>query len=335
MSDNPEIVEVTRGATVESRHRGAVAVVDADGGLVWSCGDIALPVFPRSAVKVIQALPLVETGAAIAFGLSDAELALACASHNGEAVHTAGARAMLAKAGHDERSLECGAQWPRRQEDIGAILVVGASAPSQLHNNCSGKHAGFICLACHIGADPAGYIGPEHAVQRDVTAALADVTGTALSAATMAIDGCSAPTHRMPLRSLAHGFAKLATGAGLAPMRAAAARRLFAAVIAHPQMVAGTDRFCTRFMTALRPRVFVKTGAEGVFCGAIPELGLGIAVKCDDGAARAAEVAMAATVARLLGRADDPALAPFVAPAIVNFNGITVGGLRPAEALRG
>ncbi|MDR3493699.1 MAG: asparaginase [Ancalomicrobiaceae bacterium] len=366
MADNPVIVEVLRGAMVESRHRGSVAVVDADGGIAFQLGDIEQPTFPRSAVKVIQALPLVESGAADAYHLTQAELAFACASHNGEPLHTETALSMLTKAGRDASVLECGAHWPSRPEDIGALFAAGAlkpngslagsgpgttgplmgsgprptgslagsgPRPTALHNNCSGKHSGFICFCCHCGEDPAGYVKPEHFVQRHVTDALADVTGSLLSADVCGTDGCSIPTYAMPLKNIARGFAKLATGIGLKPIRAAAAKRLFAAVLAEPFMVAGTDRFCTKFMQALGTRVFVKVGAEGVYCGAIPELGLGIALKCDDGAARAAEVAMAAVVARLLRLNGEPTLADFLEPTLTNWNGIRVGALRPAGAL--
>ena len=333
MTMNPEIAEVLRGTHVESRHRGAISVMDADGSVVLALGEVERPTFPRSAVKVIQALPLVESGAADAYGLTDAELALACSSHNGETRHTEAAASMLAKAGRAVGTLECGAHWPRNPGDIGAIYTSGALKPTALHNNCSGKHSGFVCLACHAGVDPTGYIQPEHFVQREVTAALEDVTGSLLGSDVCATDGCSIPTYAMPLNSIARGFAKLATGAHLAPARAAAAKRLFAAVAAEPFMVAGTGRFCTDFMAALGARVFVKTGAEGVFCGAIPELGLGIALKCDDGASRAAEVAMAAVVARLLKLNGDPSMMRFIEPDLTNWNGIRVGGLRPAADL--
>lgn len=333
MRENPEIVEVLRGEIVESRHRGTIAVVDADGGLVLSIGDVERATFPRSAVKVIQALPLIESGAADAYGLTDAELALACSSHNGEAAHVETAAAMLAKAGRDGTTLECGAHWPARPEDIGAIYTAGSLKPDALHNNCSGKHAGFICFACHTGVDPTGYIQPDHFVQREVTAALADVTGSPLGVEVCGTDGCSIPTYAMPLKAIAHGFAKLATGIGLQPVRAAAAKRLFAAVMAEPFMVAGTGRFCTNFMAALPGRVFVKTGAEGVFCGAIPELGLGIAIKCDDGASRAAEVAMAAVTAHLLKLNGDPEIMRFIEPTLTNWNKIQVGRLRPKAGL--
>lgn len=330
MSDDPRLVEVLRGGAVESFHRGAVAVADAAGRLVFSIGDVERPVFPRSAIKVMQALPLVESGAADALGLTGAELALATASHNGEPVHVEGARAMLARVGRDETCLVCGAQWPGREADRGRLHRAGAT-PSRLHNNCSGKHAGFVCFAVHAGIDPAGYGAPDHPVQREIAAAISDVTGVDLAGVPRGQDGCSIPTWGLPVAAMARGFARLATGVGLAPTRAAAARRLIEAAIAEPFMIAGTDRFCTDFIGVCGGAVYVKTGAEGVFCAALPGLGLGVAVKCDDGAARAAEVVTATVVAHLLGRTDDPSLERFRRPAIRDWNGETVGGLRAAE----
>src|SRR5215210_6853486 len=141
---NPVLVEVMRGALTESRHRGAVAVVDADGATVLALGDVIRPVYPRSAVKPLQALPLIENGAAERYGFGDEELALACASHGGEAAHVEIAARMLARAGLDESALECGAHWPSHQPSAQALARSGAT-PSALHNNCSGKHAGFLC----------------------------------------------------------------------------------------------------------------------------------------------------------------------------------------------
>jgi len=331
---DPVLVEVTRGGRVESRHVGSFAVVDADGGILLSAGDIERPVFPRSAVKVIQALPLVESGAADRFGLDQEALAIACASHGGEPRHVATAARMLQAAGRDAGTLECGAHWPSHAAAARALACEGGT-PGPLHNNCSGKHAGFVCLSCGIGADPRGYINPEHPVQREVKAALEDVTRTPLPEGSHGIDGCSIPTYAIPLRALAHGFARIGTGQGLAPERAAAAKRLREAVAAHPFMVAGTDRFDTAAMSALGTRAFTKTGAEGVYCAALPELGLGVALKCGDGAGRAAEVVMAALLRRLLPLNDreDAAIAPFAAPELRNWNGILVGTLRPAGIL--
>jgi L-asparaginase II len=328
MSD-PVLVEVLRGALVESRHAGAFAVLDADGGLVLSAGDIDRPIFPRSAIKVIQALPLVESGAADRFGLEPEELALACASHSGEAPHAAVAARILAKAGRGVADLECGTHWPSGAEAMRALATAGQS-PSALHNNCSGKHAGFVCLACGLDEAPQGYIHPEHAVQREVAAALEGVTGARLDIANRATDGCSIPTYALPLRALALGFARIGTGTGLPPVRAAAARRLRQAVAAHPFMVAGTGRFDTVLMQALGERAFVKIGAEGVYCAALPELGLGVALKCDDGGGRAAEVAMAALLLRLLPLEGEQrqVVAALAAPVLNNWNGIEVGGLR-------
>jgi L-asparaginase II len=330
---NPILVEVLRRSLVESRHRGAVAVADAEGESMLALGDVATPIFPRSAIKALQALPLMETGAAARYGFGDEELALACASHSGEVGHVAGVAHMLAKAGLDAAALACGAHWPMSQPATAALARIGA--PSALHNNCSGKHAGFICDACAMGIDHAGYWKPEHPVQREVRAVLEDFTGAVLSEDRCAIDGCSVPTWAIPLQNLAHAFAKFGSGHGLAPERARAAARLRAACAQKPWHVAGTGRFCTEIMQLLGARVFVKTGAEGVYCGALPEQGFGIAVKCDDGAGRAAQAIMAALITRFLplNEAERAALTRFERPTLRNWNGIEVGTLRVTEAL--
>lgn len=331
---NPVLVEAMRGGRVESRHRGAVAVSDAEGKLVLALGDVEAAVFPRSAVKALQALPLVESGAADKYKFSGAEIALACSSHSGEAIHVATARAMLAKCGLDQHALECGAHWPLDAAASRALAASGAT-PSALHNNCSGKHAGFLCIACATGRATKGYVKYDHDAQRQVRAALGDMVGLDLGAAPWGIDGCAVPTYAIPLSALALAFARFGTGEGLGADRAAAAGRIRAACAAHPHLVAGAGRFDTLLMTALGERVFVKTGAEGVYCGALPELGLGMAIKCDDGAGRAAEIAMAATIQRFLplderGRA---ALAPHLAPVIHNWSGEPVGALQASRAL--
>jgi L-asparaginase II len=334
MSD-PILVEVWRGPLVESRHRGAVAVSDADGKLVLSVGDVETPVFPRSAVKALQALALVETGAADRYGLSDEELALACASHSGEPAHVDGVTRILAKAELDTAALACGAHWPASHP--AAFALAKSGTPSALHNNCSGKHAGFLCLACAMGIDHAGYWRPEHPVQQKVCSALEDLTGMALGADRCAVDGCSVPTWAIPLKNLAGAFAKFGTGHGLGRERADAAARLRAACTQNPWYVAGTGRFCTEIMRFFGARVFVKTGAEGVYCGALPELGLGIAIKCDDGAGRAAEAVMAAIIARFqpLDAAERASLARFVKPTLHNWNNIEVGAIKVMDALAG
>mgnify|MGYP001281266085 CR=1 FL=1 len=330
---NPILVEVLRGTLVESRHRGAVAVADADGAAVLAVGDVATPIFPRSAVKALQAVALVETGAADRYGFGDEELALACASHSGEPGHVTVVERMLAQAGLDAAALACGAHYPMSQPAAAALARSGE--PSALHNNCSGKHAGFLCVACAIGVDHSGYWKPEHPVQRQVRAVLENLTGAPLGDDRRAIDGCSVPTWAIPLQNLAHAFAKFSTGKSLAPERARAAARLRAACAQKPWHVAGTGRFCTEIMQLFGARVFVKIGAEGVYCGALPEQGLGIAIKCDDGAGRAAQVVMAAIIARFLPLADAEraALARFICPTLRNWNGIEVGALRVTDAI--
>jgi L-asparaginase II len=341
-STHPVLVDAWRGDIVESFHRGAYAVVDAHGGVVASAGDIDRPVYPRSAIKLLQALPLVESGAAERFGLSDAELALACASHEGEPEHAATAASALAKAGLDMGVLECGAHWPY-SEAAKRTLAAQGREPSALHNNCSGKHAGFACLGCVLaGAREArgflaGYISPEHAVMREVGAAIEAATGARLSDAPRATDGCSIPTWGIALRRLAQAFARAGTGQGLSPGRAAAARRLRTAVAREPFMVGGTDRVDTRVMETFGERVFSKVGAEGMYCVALPEQGLGIAIKMDDGNnARAVEVAMAALLQRFLPvRSDTEAalLAELSNVTLRNWRGIEVGrlALHPEE----
>ncbi|MDG4893917.1 asparaginase [Mesorhizobium atlanticum] len=330
---NPVLVEVTRGSVVESRHRGAVSVFDADGKPVWEIGDTDRPVFPRSAVKAIQALPLVESGAADAYGFGNRELALACASHSGEPAHVELAQAMLAKAGLDKTALECGAHWPNHEATI--ALARAGDLPSALHNNCSGKHAGFLCTCVHSGIAHQGYVKEGHAQQEMVRDAMQSVTRAAHNTDNSAIDGCSIPTYAVPLKSFAQGFARMATGRGFSPERAKAAKRLLSACMAEPFLVAGTGKADVALMQAAPGRIFVKTGAEGVYCAALPELGFGIALKCDDGAGRGAEVMIAAVLAKLLR--DDEAVAARLTglahPVVESRIGAKVGLLRPTTAL--
>jgi L-asparaginase II len=328
---DPILVEVLRGDSVECVHRGAVVVSDAAGRVVFSLGDIDRAIYPRSAIKALQALPLVESGAADRYGFGHAELALACSSHSGEERHVATAAGMLAKAGLGEANLECGTHWPSGAAASHALARSGGK-PSALHNNCSGKHSGFLCFACSQGIPTSGYVGIDHKVQLFVAEAVGEVTGHRLDADTaVGTDGCSIPTFAVPLTRLAHGFAKLATGEGVGPERAKAFARLRAACATEPFMVAGSGRFCTDVMELFGERVFVKTGAEGVFCAALPDQGLGVALKCVDGASRASEVMMAALIAKLLpmNEAETAKFRRFVTPVMKNWNGITVGGLRP------
>lgn len=329
---NPVLVEVTRGNRVESRHSGAVVVVDGDGATAFALGDIDAAIFPRSACKAMQALPLLESGAADAYGFGNREIALACSSHSAEPEHVALAASMLKAAGRDEEVLECGAHWSFQQ----GVLIDQARSldhPSQLHNNCSGKHAGFVCACCHAGHDPKGYVTFDHPLQAEIRATMGVLTDTRLDRDDAGVDGCSIPTYAVPLRALAHGFARMASGAGLDAGRAAASRRIIEACMAEPFYVAGTGRTCTRLMQAAPGRIFAKTGAEGVFCAAIPELGLAIAVKCDDGIARAADSIVAATLARYFDGDVKVQLEAIANHTMRNWNGIAVGDVRVTDGL--
>ncbi|WP_152046201.1 asparaginase [Aureimonas psammosilenae] len=301
--DNPVLVEVTRGDRVESRHRGALVVTDASGAAVFSSGDVDAPVFPRSAVKVLQALPLIESGAADRFGLGARELSLVCASHSGEEGHVALAGDILGRAGLGQEALECGCHWPF-SATISRQIAREGREPTQLHNNCSGKHSGFLCTAVHLGEETAGYVGGRHQVQERVRRAMEDMTGARLDPEEAGIDGCSIPTYAAPLKGFATAFARLVSGQGAAPDRLAAGKRLIEACMAEPWYMAGTKRADVAMMEAAPGRVFVKTGAEGVYCGAVPELGLGFALKIDDGATRASEALAAATLSRIFAAHD-------------------------------
>jgi L-asparaginase II len=331
---NPVLVETVRGGIVDLRHRGAVAVSDADGRLVWSTGDVERPVYPRSAVKLFQALPLVESGAADRYGLSDEQLALACSSHSAEDRHVETAEAMLAAAGLGEPDLACGGHWPLFSQKQFIDFVRGGKTPNHLHNNCSGKHAGFLCAACHQEMELSGYEKPEHELQRQVKAAQEDMAGYRLGDGAGAVDGCSIPAYAFPLRALAHGFARAATGQRLGEERARAAKRLMDACIANSWYTAGTDRFCTHVIEAGGGAIYAKTGADGVYVAALPEAGLGIALKCDDGSGPASQMMLATVLLRLLGHDDAMRvrLEPLTRKVLKNWNGIEVAEVRPVSA---
>lgn len=331
---NPVLVEVTRGNRVESRHRGSVVVVDTEGGTVVEIGDADRPVFPRSCIKAIQALPLVESGAADAFGLGDAELALACASHSGEPAHVSGAAEMLARVGLDETALECGAHWPGSQEAM-LELARSGGAPSQLHNNCSGKHAGFLCTCNHLGLAHRGYVDYSHRYQAMLRGTMEEVTGAIHDEGNVGIDGCAIPTYAIPLRALALGFARMGSGLGMGVERMKAARRLLAACMAEPFFMSGTGTMDLALIEAGEGRIFVKTGAEAVYVAALPTLGLGVAVKCDDGGTRASEAIVAEVLAGLFSgdHALSVRLRELARPAVKNRKGVAVGQVRPTEAL--
>jgi len=325
----PLAVEVTRGQMVESLHLVDAVIADADGRIVEAHGSPDKPVFPRSAVKALQALALVESGAADRYGLEPRHVALACSSHGGEEMHVTGAAEMLAAAGLEPSCLECGAHWPALKADQDRLTLAGR-LPGAIHNNCSGKHSGFLCVAASEGFETAGYVGFDHPVQRVIAGILTDITGTPHVRDNHGIDGCSIPTYSIPLASLAGAFARFGLGEGGGPVRSRAMLRIRDACLAHPAMVGGAEKFDTIIMSSLAGRAFTKTGAEGVFIAALPEKGLGIALKARDGAARAAEAAVARLIESLLELEETPAriLNRLANPAIFNWNGKRIGEMR-------
>lgn len=326
---NPVLAEATRGERVESVHRGAVAVMTASGTVAASWGDIDRPTYGRSAIKSLQAIPLVESGAADHYRLGDREIAIACASHGGEPEHVATVKAWLNGLGMPTGSLECGSHLPSHEPAAIALMRSGAD-PTPLHNNCSGKHAGFLCTAKHLGDRTDGYVEPDHPAMRRWFTVLSEMADTDLTGAPRGIDGCSIPVIGMTLRATARAMARIADPAGLSAGRRAAVERIRAANATEPFMVAGTGRFCTVVMQALGARALVKTGAEGFFCAALPERGLGIALKIDDGASRAAEVAMGALLRHfgVIDAATAEALQGVLRPWIRNRRNRIVGYVR-------
>jgi L-asparaginase II len=322
---NPVLIELTRGGLVESVHAGAVALVGATGETVAALGDIGAAVFPRSAIKPLQALPLIETGAASRFGFGAPEIAIASASHSGTPAHVALVASMLARAGLTEAALACGTHEPM---DAAAArdLVRAGHAPTPLHHNCSGKHAGMLATAVHMGEPTEGYWRPGHPVQQRIRRVLEEMTGTGLDPHACGIDGCSVPNWPIPLSGLARAFARLATGDGLGPERARHCASVAQACWAHPDLVAGPGRLDTLAMQRLPGKALLKGGAEGVCAGALPERRLGFALKIADGAKRGADWAAAALVARLYPQAQG--LGP--SPVLTNWRGLEVGHMRPS-----
>lgn len=326
---DPILVELTRGDLVESVHRASVVVCDADGRIIAEWGHAERPVFPRSAIKMIQALPLVESGAIEAFGLSDEHMALACASHSGEAMHTGRVGAWLGMIGASDKDLRCGPHYPYGEPARDA-MIRASEKPLHIHNNCSGKHTGFLTVARQLGVPIESYVDTIHPVQLAVMDAVASVAGVSVGAWDIGIDGCSAPNFALPLSRWAYGMARLATGQGLPHARARAAQRLIHAMRDHPELMSGTGRACAQLIRATEGRAIVKTGAEGVFVAIVPGRGLGVALKVEDGASRASETLMAACLVKL-GVLDPqhPTARLFIDAPIRNWEGLTVGTRRP------
>ena len=325
------VLEVWRGGLLECVHQAHAVICDAKG-VVAAWGNPQAVIFPRSSAKMMQALPLLETGAADARGLSQAHLALACASHRGAHVHVDLAGRWLADLGLGESDLRCGAHEPGDLTERNR-LIRADEKPCQLHNNCSGKHSGFLTVTQHLKAGPE-YVEIDHPLQKAVRAATEEVTGETMAG--WGVDGCSAPNFAMTVEGLARAMAKYATAREGHGAREDAMFRLTRAMAAHPHLVAGEGETCTELMRAMGGRVAIKGGAEAVYVAIVPDKGLGIALKVVDGGYRAAEASITALLAK--GGALDPAHPAAVkrmAGVQRNWRGLETGFYRMADGFPG
>ena len=341
------LVEVTRGPIVESRHYGHAAVVDSTGRLLYQTGDPELVTYMRSSAKPIQAIPVVESGAADEFGFDEKDLALVCASHSASEEHTARVLGMLGKLGLEETALQCGPHLPYDPE-TSAFMQSRDLKPTARHSNCSGKHTGMLAMARRMGVPVEGYLEPTHPVQQRVIQVMSEVCGVPRESIAIGVDGCGVPVFGMPLARMAYGFARLAEPATLGEERGRAATRLRDAMRANSFLVAGKGRLDTDLMQTAGDRLFSKTGAEGVYCigilpgkaTAVPEpyrsRGLGIAIKADDGAGRGSNAAVVETLRLLgvLGARDVEALSVYRVGPVKNLAGRVVGEIRPVVQLQ-
>jgi len=323
---NPVLVNRWRGSTIESRHRGAVSVVNASGHAVLTLGDVQQTVFPRSCIKFLQALTFVKSGAVEHYGLDNRHIALGCASHNGEPQHVNLVNEWLATLGLDMGALECGAELPIHQASAYNLMGEGY-APTRAHHNCSGKHLGMLSVCCHEDLGTENYRLYQHDVQRRWFSDLERFCSVQSVQLPWAYDGCGIPTLAMPLQRLALGMARFADPSKLPTEDQDAVKTVIDAITEHPYLVAGKDRLCTALMKRLAPRVVAKIGAEGCYAASIPERGLGIVMKLDDGNMQAVNVALGAVLS-VLGELDSTqfeALEEYIAPQLTNSRGEPIG----------
>lgn len=331
--DYAQIAEVWRGPAVESIHFGAAAVANAQGEIVYGWGDTAIVTFPRSSLKPIQAIALVETGAADAYGLTPEQLALACASHSGEPMHTARVSAWLDTLGLTESDLACGPAYPSDDDTVADLIRAGVE-PSRIFHNCSGKHCGYLTVARHMGWPVGGYSDPSHPTQRLYLDNFSDLLGGDAHALPLGVDGCALPAPALPMADMARSMARYAAATG---EHGDAIRRLHHAMRAHPKLVAGTGHPNVRLTEATNGRIIMKGGAEGYLVAFVPEQGLGIALKVADGNSRARTVALLAVLRelKLLDADEAAALADIAEVPVRNSVGDTVGRIaacRPPAA---
>ena len=327
MANPVPMVEIWRGPFLESLHLGHAVVCNAEGEIVHAWGDPQAVVLPRSSSKMLQALPLLESGAADAAGLTDEQLALACASHNGAEIHSVRVNAWLRDLGMTDDDFRCGPQEPRDIEARDDLIRQGKPV-CRYHNNCSGKHSGFLTLTKHLGAGQE-YVDLDHPVQKAVKAAFEEVTQEDTPG--YGIDGCSAPNFATTMHGMARAMAFFAAANPDGDTRQSAAARLTQAMATYPELVAGEGRACTDLMRAMNHKVAVKTGAEAYFIAIIPEKKLGVAVKIADGSTRGAECATAAILVKLgVLEENHPLAQKYINAPIQNWDGLVTGRMKPA-----
>ncbi len=326
-------VEVTRNETVESRHSGAAVVCDYKGNVVESWGDIAGLVFPRSALKPMLAIYLVESGASDRYSLNDAELSLACSSHQGEKMHQELVASWLNRLGLTEDHLACGAVLPEHTESAHQLLAAGQHG-CRLHHNCSGKHTGFLTTALHLDMPLENYHLLEHPLQQVSLDILCDLAAIDLKQYPMGIDGCGLPAPTMPLVQLGRAVARFANPVDLSEHRRQAVYRLHQAITHEPLYIAGHGSVVSELNEVTKGSVLAKTGAEGILTAALPERGLGIALKIADGSDRARSVALLAILDHLQALSDEEKhkLRAHISPTLINSRGEMVGKIRPAAS---
>ncbi|MFK7994983.1 MAG: asparaginase [Granulosicoccus sp.] len=329
---NPVLVNQWRGSAIECRYRGAVAVVETSGRLFASLGDVQRAVFPRSAIKFIQTIPFVESGAVEAFGLDERHIALACASHNGEPIHAGLAQDWLERISCDHDDLECGAELPMHQATQFELMAEGRG-PQRVHHNCSGKHLGFLTTCKQFGEQTQNYRLYNHAAQQRWFDILESLSNTRINQLPWGYDGCAIPSVAMPLQRIALAMARFGDPSYFGGERRTAVEKVHAAVTAHPYLVAGKERLCTALMDILAPDILVKVGAAGVYTAVIPQHGLGLALKIDDGHDGAARVALGAILNTLGVLPSDKAkaLTEYFMPSINNSRGENIGRFEPSS----
>lgn len=329
MPTSEQLIEVWRADFLESQHRGHAVVSDNAGNIIASWGDPDQVILPRSSSKMLQALPLIESGAAAAYGLTSEHLALSCASHIGAAMHTDRVETWIGDLGLSETDFRCGAHQPKDNDTRYALRDSGQS-PCQFHNNCSGKHSGFLTVNKHLGAH-SEYVEIDHPLQKAIKESFEEMTG--LETPGYGIDGCNAPNFATTVTGLARAMARMARPAGLGAAREAAAHALVSAMCDHPLLVAGEGSACSELMAATDDKVAIKTGAEGVYVAILPNQGLGVALKIEDGTTRASEAAIASILVRLgVLSLDHPMAKKRINPHILNCLKVDTGFIRPADS---